>query len=127
MQRLSRDCAARGPAPWPRSRRPRVRSCHPAARQPKRETRSPSSDAWAGWSYSSVHLPEHDVDRAEDRRDIRQQVAAAEEIHRLEMGEARGADFALVGLVGAVSDEIDAELALRGLDGGINLACRYVV
>src|SRR5262249_28650537 len=36
-------------------------------------------------------------------------------------------DFALVRLVGAVSDEIDAELALRGLDRGINLTGRYVI
>ena len=32
------------------------------------------------------------------------------------MGKARRADLAAIGLVGAVGDEIDAELALRGLD-----------
>src|SRR6266852_2785239 len=105
MRRLSRDYAARGPATWPRSRRPRVRSYRPAACRPKQETRAPSSAAWAPWSYSSIHLPEHDVERAEDRRHVRQQVAAAEKIHRLEVGEAGGADFAPVGLVGAVGDE----------------------
>src|SRR5205807_4141620 len=38
---------------------------------------------------SSVNFPEHDVDRAQDRRDVGQHVATAEEIHRLQMGEAR--------------------------------------
>ena len=31
---------------------------------------------------SSINLPEHDVERAEDRRDIGEHVAAGEEIHR---------------------------------------------
>src|SRR5215470_4787532 len=43
------------------------------------------------------------------------------------MREARRADLALVWLVGAVRDQIDAELALRGLDGRINLTGRNVV
>src|SRR2546430_2025075 len=75
---------------------------------------------------SSVHLPEHDVDRAQDRGDIGQHVAAAEEIHGREMSEAGRADLALVGLVGAVGDKIDAELALGRLDGGVDFARRHV-
>ena len=51
---------------------------------------------------------------------------AAEEIHRLQMREARRADLAAIGLIGAVGDEIDAELALRRLDRGIDLAGRHV-
>ena len=43
------------------------------------------------------------------------------------MREARRAELAAVGLVGAVGDQIDAELALRRLDGGVNLAGRHVV
>src|SRR5215468_4388564 len=86
-----------------------------------------ASAAWAHWSYSPVHLPEHDVERAEDGRNVGQQVAAANEVHRLEMGEARSTDFALVRLVGAVGDEVHAELALRCLDGGINLPGWHVV
>ncbi len=38
------------------------------------------------------------------------------------MGEARRADLEPVRLVGTVADEVDAELALRVLDGGIGLA-----
>src|SRR5262249_49349412 len=43
------------------------------------------------------------------------------------MGEAGRADLALVGLVAAVSDEIDAELALGRFDRGIDLAGRDVI
>ena len=63
----------------------------------------------------------------EDRRHVGQHVAAADEVHRLQVREARRADLALVGLVGAVGDEIDAELALRRLDRGVNLAGRHVI
>src|ERR1700742_212168 len=53
-------------------------------------------------------------------------MAAADEIHRLQMGKARRADLALVRLVAAVGDEIDAELALRRFDSGIDLASRHM-
>src|SRR6266849_5617176 len=53
-------------------------------------------------------------------------MALADEVHRLQMREAWRADLALVGLVGAVGDEIDPELALRRLDRGINLAGRHM-
>jgi hypothetical protein len=32
---------------------------------------------------SSIDLPEHDVKRADDRRDVCKHVAAAQEVHRL--------------------------------------------
>src|SRR5207245_5459797 len=41
---------------------------------------------------SAIDLPEHDVERAEDRRDICQHMPAAQEIHRLQMGERRRPD-----------------------------------
>src|SRR3954449_132045 len=81
---------------------------------------------WATAFRSPVHLPEHDVERADHGGDVGEHVATAEEIHRLEVGEARRADLAAVGLVGAVGDEIDAELALRRLDRRIDLAGRHV-
>ena len=43
-----------------------------------------------------------------------------------EVREAGRADLALVGLVGAVGDQIDAELALGRLDRGVDLARRHV-
>src|SRR5215510_6306177 len=92
----------------------------PEGMPPRRETDAVKS------APSSVHLAEHDVDRAEDGRDVGQHVAAAEEVHGGEMGEAGRADLALVRPVGAVGDEIDAELALGRLDRGVNLAGRHV-
>src|SRR6185369_17667482 len=65
---------------------------------------------------SSIDLAEHDVERAQDGRDVGQQVPLAHEFHGLKVRKARRTDLALVGLVGAVGDEIDAELALRRLD-----------
>src|SRR5260221_1857185 len=61
---------------------------------------------------SSVHLPEHDVERAEHGRNVGEHMAATDEIHGLQMGESGCADLAFVGLVGAVGDQIDAKLAL---------------
>src|SRR5215470_3338900 len=89
------------------------------------DTQAPSCVAWAKRS-SSIDLPEHDVERAEHGRDVGEHVALAEKIHRLQMREARRADLALVGLVGAVGDEIDAELPLGRLDCGVDLASRHV-
>ena len=71
---------------------------------------------------SAIDLPEHDVERADDRRDIGQHMPAAQEIHRLQMRERRRPDLALVGPVGAVRDQVDAELALGRLDRGVDLA-----
>src|SRR5215470_5049522 len=83
------DYDACGRAPWPRSRRSPIRSCCPTVHWPTQETRAPSSAAWATWSYSSVHLPEHDVERTEYRRHVGKQVATADEVHGLKMREAR--------------------------------------
>src|SRR6516165_3278162 len=44
---------------------------------------------------SAIDFPEHDVERADDRRDIGQHMPAAQEIHRLWMGERRRPDLAL--------------------------------
>src|SRR5882762_2345086 len=81
-----------------------------------------------GWAPapSPVDFSEHDIERAENRGHIGEQMAPADEVHRLQMREARCADLALVGLVAAVGDEIDAELALRRLDRGIDFAGRHV-
>src|SRR6266576_6839455 len=76
---------------------------------------------------SSVDFPEDDVERAKHGRNVGEHVAAAHEVHRLKMRIARSADFAAVGLVGAVGDEKDAELALWRFDGGINFAGRHVI
>ena len=66
-----------------------------------------------GLRYSTVDLPEHDVLRADHRHDVGEHVAAHHLIERRQMRKARRAAFQPIGLVGAVGDQIDAELALR--------------
>src|SRR5262245_27683408 len=92
---------------------------HPRARPKSGQT---------GWAPapSPIDLSKHDVERAENGRDVGEQMALADVVHRLQMGETRRADLALVGLVGAVGDEVDAEFALRRFHRGINLAGRHV-
>src|SRR6185369_6109374 len=85
----------------------------------------PGQTGWAP-APSPIDLSKDDVERAENGRDVGQEMASADEVHRLQMGKARRADLALVGLVAAVGDQIDAELAFRRLDRGIDLAGRHV-
>src|SRR5688572_5177112 len=61
---------------------------------------------------SPVDLPEYDVDRAQHRGGVGEHVALHHEIHRLQMRKTGRPDLAAVGPVGAVGDEINAELAL---------------
>src|SRR5215467_6927495 len=76
---------------------------------------------------SPVDFPEHNIERAEDRRDVGQHVPTAQEIHRLEVRERRCANLAFVRPVGAVGHQIDPELTLGRLDGGIYFASRNPV
>src|SRR3954464_1584220 len=75
---------------------------------------------------SPVDLPEHNIQRANDRRDIGKGVARAYEIQRLEMGVAGRADLAAPGPVAAIGDQVDAELTFAARDRGKNLARRHV-
>src|SRR2546430_11686921 len=79
------------------------------------------------WSYSPVDLAENDVHRTDDRNQIGQHMAARQEFGRLQHREARRADLAAIGPVGAVGDEIDAEFALWCLDRRIGFAGRHVI
>src|SRR5262249_21264039 len=76
---------------------------------------------------SAVEFSKHNIQRSEDRSHVGQHVAASEKVHGLEVRERRRANFALVGTVGAVGDEIYAKLALRRFHGGINFARRNPV
>src|SRR5258707_14349665 len=77
----------------------------PAAPMRSRLPARPKSDqtGWAG-PPSTIDLSEHDIERAEDGRDVGQQMAAADEIHRLQVRKTRRADLALVGLIAAIGD-----------------------
>src|SRR3981081_3763412 len=74
-----------------------------------------------------ANLPEPEVGGADDRRDICKHVPATQEVHGLQMCERRRPDLAFVGTVSAVRDQVDTELALGGLDGGVDLTGRYAM
>src|SRR6202045_809754 len=76
---------------------------------------------------SSINLPEYDIERSDDCGNVSQQVATRKEVHGRKMGEGRSADLALVRLVGAIGDEIDAELALRSFHGDVALAGGHAI
>src|SRR3990170_3747759 len=75
---------------------------------------------------SSIYLSKHDVLGAADGDRVGDHVAARHLVERREMREAGRADLQAVGLVGAVGDEVDAELALGRLDRGVGLALGHV-
>src|SRR3954466_14490575 len=64
---------------------------------------------------SSVYFAEDDVLGADDRHRVGDHVAARHLVERGEVREPRRAQLQAVGLVRAVGDEVDAELALRRL------------
>src|SRR5688572_16488179 len=77
-------------------------------------------------SFSPVDFAEHDVHRADHRDSVGDHVAARHFVEGGKVREAGGPDLQAVRLVGAVAHQIDAELALWVLDGGIRLAFRHV-
>src|SRR4029077_11147973 len=79
-----------------------------------------------GPSLSPIYLPEHDVERTDDRDGVGDHVAARHLVERREVDETRRAQLDPVRLVRAVGDDVDAELALRVLDRRIRLARRHV-
>jgi hypothetical protein len=61
---------------------------------------------------SAVHAAEHDVERSDERHHVRHHVAAAELRQGLQVHEA-GAEPAAIGVLTAVADDVDAQLAPR--------------
>src|SRR5439155_12200357 len=79
----------------------------------------------ASWvTLLSVDLTEYDIERADDRRNIGQHMAAAHRIDRLQMGKGWRPYLAAIWPVGAVRYQIDAEFTLWCLDWRIDLAGR---
>src|SRR5262249_39908492 len=70
---------------------------------------------------------EDDVERADDGGDVCEHVSAGQKIHGLKMGKGRRTDLALVGSVGAVGDQIDAELSFWCLDSRVDLSGGHVM
>src|SRR5260221_2259563 len=71
---------------------------------------------------SSVHLTKNDVDGADQRHQIRHQMSLCHGRQGLEVYEAGRTDVATVGVLGlAVTDDVVAQLSLRGLDRVVDL------
>src|SRR5574341_98301 len=75
---------------------------------------------------SAVHVPEHDIERADNCDRVGEHVALGELVHRREVAERGRAQLHAVGLVRAVGDEIDGKFALGVLDRGVGLALGHV-
>src|ERR1017187_766089 len=88
--------------------RPRRARCRAHGREP-------------GECRSSIDLAEHDIDRADDRDEVRDEVANRHFRQRLQVDEARRPHVEAIWLVRPVRDEVEAELALRRLDRGVRL------
>src|SRR3569623_1010849 len=76
---------------------------------------------------SSVHFSKYDVLRANDRHHVGEHMAARHFVQRCNMGVTRRAYLHAEGFVGAVGNEIHAELALGMLHRRIGLARRHAV
>uniref|UniRef100_A0A0N4ZLE3 NAD-specific glutamate dehydrogenase n=1 Tax=Parastrongyloides trichosuri TaxID=131310 RepID=A0A0N4ZLE3_PARTI len=76
---------------------------------------------------SAVDLAEHDVLRADDGDGVGNHVTARHFVQRLQVGEARRAKVHAERLVGAIGDQVAAELALGRLDRGVGFTCRHLV
>src|SRR5690606_36747708 len=101
---------------------PMWRSQHYMRTMPAEPTRQPG-DA----QPSAINLPERDIKRAKDRRDVSQHMAATQEIHGRQMCKTRRPDLATVWLVGAITNQIDAKLPLGRFYAGVNLASGNLV
>src|SRR5258708_37045095 len=75
---------------------------------------------------SSIYFAKYDVLRADDGDCVSDHVAARHLVERGEVRKSRGAQLQAIGLVRAVGDEIDAELALGRFHRRVHLAFRYV-
>src|SRR2546427_2078633 len=74
---------------------------------------------------SSVNIPEHDVDGAEDRDGVRDEPALKQPGEDLEVHEGRAAHLRAERVrAAAVADHVDADLALRAFDRVVRLALR---
>ena len=70
----------------------------------------------------TVHLPEHNINGAENHDGVCDTVTAAHIFEDRQVDQARRADSVPVWIGRAVTDQIETELALRCLDPSISLA-----
>src|ERR1700681_1998375 len=73
------------------------------------------------WRESSVDVPEHDVDRADHRHHVSDQLAPDHVGERAEIAERWGANLASVRPVGPVTRQVEPQLAARRLNRLVDL------
>ena len=76
---------------------------------------------------SSIDLTKHHVHRPNHRHDVCEHVSLHHFIDCRQVRKSRRTDFQAVGFVGAVRDEINAELTLRVLDRGLDFTRRHAI
>src|SRR5436190_7753580 len=75
---------------------------------------------------SSIDRPKHDVLRCDDRNHVGDHMTARHLVECRQMRKIGGPELEAIRLVGAIRYRVDAEFALRRLDGGVHLPCRNV-
>src|SRR5262249_10301317 len=91
---------------------------------PGRRPPPASRATWDCSSGSPIDLPEHDVDAADRRDDVRDELALHHDGKCLQVHERGRAHLHPPGPRRAVGHEVEAELALRRLDRAVRLAGR---
>src|SRR6202035_2178343 len=72
----------------------------------------------------AVDFSQNDIERPDDRHNVRHQVSANHFVERLEVDQRRRANAHAGGLRRAIADDVISELALRRFDGVVDLARR---
>src|SRR2546426_7443817 len=72
----------------------------------------------------AVTIPEDEVEAAHDRDHVRDQDSLHQLFERLEIAKRRRPDLHPIRLVGAIRNQVEAQLAARALDEGVDLAHR---
>src|SRR3989454_9980787 len=72
----------------------------------------------------AVTIPEDEVEAAHDRDHVRHQDALHQLFERLEIAKRRRPDLHPVWLVSAIRNQVEAELAARAFDEGVDIADR---
>src|SRR3546814_20172420 len=101
MSQFSRDTWTNGSAPAS----DRYKAYTPKPYSPCRAKARPRRPRTILAVPSPVALPEHDVDRADDRGGVGEHVALRHPVHRLQVRKRRRAALAAVRLVGALRSE----------------------
>ena len=67
-----------------------------------------------------INITEHDVDRANDGDNVREEVAFGQHLGNVQIGETGRANAKTVGMSTAILDKIEAHLTFRSFDAAVN-------